>query len=358
MRKRDMDAMDTNEKKERGRPLGIGMLSGGLDSALAVRVIQEAGADVVCLHFFTGFCITGHHSRVGRTDKPVANTALQVAAELGVPVELCDISGEYLDIVLHPRYGYGANVNPCIDCRIFMLRKAREYMVRHSGEFVFTGEVVGQRPMSQMRQTLDVVEKNAGLEGRLVRPLSARLLPPTIPEREGRIDRARLLDLQGRSRKSQIERAKQYGISSYSQPGGGCCFLTDEAYARKFRDMLAHGSADGLTMDDIVLLGVGRHFRLSPRVKLILGRDEIENTFLARYAVGCWTVQVKEHPGPLGLVLGEIEPDLWTAIGSLTARFSDGKREERLAVEFSRNGDVKDLEVSPATSEFADAYRI
>lgn len=349
----------TSEKKTiRGRPLGIGLLSGGLDSALAVKVIEHAGADVVCLHFFTGFCITGHHSRVGRTDKPVANSALQVAAEIGVPVELCDISEEYLDIVLHPRYGYGANVNPCIDCRIFMLRKAREYMARRSGEFVFTGEVVGQRPMSQMRRTLDVVEKNAGLEGRLVRPLSARLLPPTVPEQEGRIDRDRLLDLQGRSRKPQIELAKRYGISSFTQPGGGCCFLTDEAYARKFKDMRAHDAADRLTMDDVVLLGVGRHFRLSPAVKVILGRDEIENTFLSRYAGACWTVQAKDCPGPLGLVLGEIGPELWSPIGSLAARFSDGKRETRLAVEFSRKGETVDLVVAPATDEFVNAHRV
>jgi tRNA U34 2-thiouridine synthase MnmA/TrmU len=321
-------------------------------------VVEEAGADVVCLHFFTGFCVTGHHSRVGRTEKGIANNALQVAADLGVSVELCDISSDYLDIVLHPRFGYGANINPCIDCRIFMLRKSREYMMAHDGDFVFTGEVIGQRPMSQMRRTLDVIEKNSGLEGRLLRPLSAKLLPPTLPESEGRIDRGKLLDLQGRTRKPQIQLARRYGVESYSQPGGGCCFLTDEAYARKFRDMLSNQGEEELTMDDIYLLGVGRHYRLSPHLKLILGRDEIENTFLARCTANQWTGEAVDHPGPLGLVFGEVAPELWEGVAALVARFSDGKHEEEVTVEFRREDEVRRFTVSPATNEFVETHRI
>ena len=342
----------------RSKPLGIGLLSGGLDSAIAVRVIQESGADVVCLHFFTGFCVTGHHSRVGRTDKGIANNALQVAAELGVPVEMCDISNDYLDIVLNPRYGYGANVNPCIDCRIFMLRQARQYMIDHGGEFVFTGEVIGQRPMSQMRRTLDLIEKNTSLEGRLVRPLSARLLPETVPESEGLIDRSKLLDLQGRSRKPQIALADRFGVASYSQPGGGCCFLTDESYAHKFRDLVTHKGETALTMDDMYILGVGRHFRLGPQLKIVLGRDEIENTFLARYAASQWSAAVLDHPGPLALIFGEAEPDHWGVIATLVARFSDGKHEEQVTVEFSKETDRKEIVTAPATDEFVAAHRI
>lgn len=340
------------------KPMGIGLLSGGLDSAVAVRVVQEAGAAVECIHFFTGFCVSGHHSRVGRTDRAIANSALQVAAELGVPVELCDISNDYLDIVLNPRYGYGANINPCIDCRIFMLIKARELMRERGAEFVFTGEVIGQRPMSQMRRTLDLIERNTGLEGRLLRPLSARLLPETIPEREGRLDRGRLLDLQGRSRKRQIELAHRYGVTTYTQPGGGCCFLTDEAYARKFRDLVSHMEEPSLTMDDILILGVGRHFRLAENVKAVIGRDEIENTFLERYTDGRWTAVAKDHPGPLAIMFGEGDRDVRRTIAMLVARFSDGKHEERVTVEFERDGELSELVVAPAPDELVEAHRI
>jgi len=338
--------------------VGVGLISGGLDSALAVKVLQEAGVEVRAIHFFTGFCVTGHHSRVGRKDKPVANDALQVAAELGVPVELRDISAEYMDIVLHPRYGYGSNMNPCIDCRIFMLRKAKDYMEEIRGDFVFTGEVLGQRPMSQMKPTLRLIEKNSGLEGKLLRPLSAKLLPPTEVEKQGLVDREKLLDIHGRSRKRQLELARKYGITSYSQPAGGCCFLTDEAYARKFRDLLAAVGEEGVTMDDVYILGVGRHFRISPQVKVVIGRDEVENKFLARYAPGHWAGRVEGFPGPLGIVFGEASEEELTTVASMLARYSDGKGEERLRVEMKRDDQVKVMEVAPAADETLDRYRI
>ncbi len=342
----------------RKKAMGIGMLSGGLDSALAVKVLQDAGVEVQCVHFFTGFCVTGHHSRVGKTDKPVANNALQVAAELGVPLEMIDISSEYMDIVLHPRYGYGANMNPCIDCRIFMLRKAREYMIAVDADFVFTGEVIGQRPMSQMRRTLDLIEKNAGLKGRLLRPLCAKLLPPTIPEEEGLVDREKLLAVQGRSRRTQLELADKYGLTSYSQPAGGCCFLTDEAYSRKLRDMLSAKGDEGITMDDVYLLGVGRHFRLAPDLKVIIGRDETENNFLARFAKGSWVARAKEFPGPLGLVVGELHPDCKEKIASMVARYCDGKLEEKVAVELRLDDEEQVVEVAPAEDAFLESHRI
>lgn len=338
--------------------LGIGLLSGGLDSALAVKVVQEAGAEVKCVHFFTGFCITGHHSRVGRKDKPVANNALQVAAELGVPLELKDISADYLEIVLHPRYGYGANMNPCIDCRIFMLRKAAEYMKEVSADFVFTGEVIGQRPMSQMRPTLALIEKSSDLKGRLLRPLSAKLLEPTAPERDGLVDREKLLDIQGRSRKRQLAMAASYGLTAYSQPAGGCCFLTDEAYSRKFRDLLQAAGEKAITMDDIYLLGVGRHFRVSPQVKVVIGRDEVENNFLAAYTSGRWSVRVDGFPGPLGLVFGEPGEDELSTVASMVARYSDAKTAQRVKVEVRRGQKVRVIEVPPAPNEVLNRYRV
>jgi tRNA-specific 2-thiouridylase len=340
------------------RPLGIGLLSGGLDSALACRILTEAGADVRCLHFFTGFCVTGHHNRVGRRDKPMANDVLQVGAELGVPVELVDISAEFIDIVLHPRYGYGANMNPCIDCREFMLRKTKAYMEEVDADFVFTGEVIGQRPMSQTRNLLDAIEKRTGLKGRLLRPLSARLLPPTLIEQAGRIDRDKLLALHGRSRKAQLELAVKYGLTKFAQPGGVCCFLTDQAYSRKFRDVLKFRGERAITMDDIYQLGVGRHFRLSPVLKVIIGRDEIENNFLSKYDGQYWTAAAVDFPGPTVLIMGEFDEKEAGTIAAMTARYSDGKREAEVEVEFSF-GDVKRrLRTVPASDDLVDSYRV
>ncbi|NIO00864.1 MAG: hypothetical protein GTO42_01780 [Candidatus Latescibacteria bacterium] len=340
------------------RARGVGLLSGGLDSALACKVLMEAGADVVCLHFFTGFCVTGHHSRVGREDKPISNDALQVAAEIGVPIELVDISKEYLSIVLHPKHGYGANMNPCIDCREFMLLKAKDHMEQVGADFVFTGEVIGQRPMSQTRSMLDAIERRTGLQGRLLRPLSAKLLPPTIVEREKLIDREKLLDLQGRSRKHQLALAERFGITRFMQPAGGCCFLTDEAYSRKFRDVILHKDEDAISMDDVYLLGVGRHFRLSPALKVIIGRDEVENNFLSRYNQEYWCARARSYPGPTALVMGEIDEDSWEKIGAMVARYCDGKEQPSVEVEFSHGNDSRVLTVSPAPDELLGSFRI
>ena len=340
------------------KPTGIGLLSGGLDSALACLVTRDAGADVRCIHFYTGFCVTGQNSRVGRTDRPIANHALQVAAEMGVPLDLVDISVEYLPMVLEPKHGYGRNMNPCIDCRVFMLRKAREHMERTGADFVFTGEVVGQRPKSQVKTALRAIEKEAGLDGRLLRPLSAKILPATALEREGRIDRQKLYALAGRGRKPQLELARRYGIKTYSQPAGGCCFLTDEAYSNKFRDAITHPAADRLSVDDVVVLGVGRHFRFSPILKLIVGRNAAENNFLSRIRGDRWLAGVVGFNGPAALVVGEVADDEWPRIASVVARYSDGKEEQSVDVEFVRGPSVKRLSVAPASADLVVALRI
>ncbi len=337
---------------------GIGLLSGGLDSALATKVTMEAGAEVTCLYFFTGFSVSAHHSRVGKVDKPIADDALQVGTEIGVHVELVDVSQEYLNVALHPKHGYGANMNPCVDCREFMLIKAKEYMERVEADFVYTGEVIGQRPMSQMRDTLAAVERRTGLEGRLLRPLSAKLLPPTIVEREGLIDREKLFDIQGRSRKRQLELAEKYGITKYMQPSGGCCFLTDEAYSRKFKDLIENLGEEAISVEDIYLLGVGRHFRLSPSLKVIIGRDQIENNFLSRFSTRYWSARVREFPGPTALIMGEIDDGSWKRIAAMTARYSDGKHEPSVIVEFSFGDRSKVLIAAAASDTVLDTLRI
>ncbi|MEE9268655.1 MAG: thiamine biosynthesis protein [Candidatus Krumholzibacteria bacterium] len=342
----------------RKRPKGIGLLSGGLDSALASLVVRDAGADVECLHFFTGFCVTGHNSRVGRQNRPIANHALKVAAEMGIPVELLDIAEDYLPVVLAPKFGYGKNMNPCVDCRIFMLARARDYMEKVGADFVFTGEVLGQRPKSQMKRALQVVADEVGLEGRLLRPLSAKLLPPTRVEQAGLVHRDKLYDISGRSRKRQLALARHYGLKTFMQPAGGCCFLTDKAYSEKLRDIIEYDGADSLRAEDIFVLGVGRHFRLSPRTKVVVGRDEIENNFLWHYKHDHWSVSVSGFAGPTAIVMGELpEADL-PVIAAVVARYSDGKQEPVVEVNFRRGEEMRTVLASPAVDEVVEKHRV
>lgn len=340
------------------KPRGIGLLSGGLDSAIACLVLRDAGADVECLHFFTGFCVTGHNSRVGRKNRPIANDALQVAAEIGVPVQLVDIAEEYLPVVLNPKFGYGRNMNPCMDCRVFMLRKARAYMEEVGADFVFTGEVLGQRPKSQLRGAMRKIASEAGLEGRLLRPLSAQLMQPTIVEEEGFVDRAKLLSIHGRGRKQQIALAKRYGLSHFMQPAGGCCFLTDEAYSTKFRDVVEHTNGDGLELEDIFILGVGRHFRLSPFLKLVVGRDEAENDFLQHYTGEHWSGKATHFTGPTAIVMGDFDGDTLGKMASMIARYGDGKHEDVVEVRFTRGNESTVVAVAPAGDDVIESHRI
>ena len=340
------------------RAKGIGLLSGGLDSALACLVLRDAGADVECLHFLTAFCITKHNCQVGRTDRPTAMMAPKVAAEIGVPLDVVDISNDYLPMVLKPKHGYGKNMNPCIDCRVLMLRKAKERMETVGADFVFTGEVIGQRLKSQVKLALATIEKDAGLEGRLLRPLCAKLLRPTEVERLGLVDREKLYAFTGRGRRRQIELAGRYGLRTYMQPSGGCCFLTDGAYSKKLKDVVSHQGGRPITMEDVFVLGVGRHFRLSPELRVVVGRDEEENAVLSCSARGKWLASVVGFPGPTAIVLGEVADALWPAIASIVARYSDGKTERSVEVEFVRGADSRRVTAVPARQEFIEAYRI
>ena len=306
----------------------IALVSGGLDSTLSVRLMQEQGVEVTGLHFYTGFCITEQQRRSGnpKADGKV-NDGLRAGSDLEIPVEIVDISKEYLEIVTNPKHGYGANVNPCIDCRAMMLKKAGEIMREQGADFVITGEVVGQRPMSQNRKAMDVIEEEAGLAGRLIRPLSAKNLPKTQPERDHLVDREQLKGFSGRTRKPQMALAKELGVDDYMQPAGGCCFLTDEAFARKFRDLFAHDPDTVLDHDRILLLTVGRHFRLPGGMKVVVGRNAGENAMIRDLAdrnviPGARLVVVEDHKGPLTIVAGGDQADAETA-ARITARYAD-----------------------------------
>jgi len=248
----------------------IALVSGGLDGTLAAKLIQDQGVDVIPIHFRIPFC----HNKENESAGILANTM----PLLGIDVRMVELGEEFLDLIRRPRHGFGSHMNPCIDCKILMLSKAREMMVEYNANFVVTGEVVGQRPMSQHKQALLTIAKRAGLEGLVVRPLSARLLPETIPEREGWLNREALLDLNGRGRKAQLALAKQFSVHDYPQPAGGC-LLTDPNFARRLKDVVEDGVFD---LDDVALLKIGRHFRLGRHAKLVVGRNERENQQLER----------------------------------------------------------------------------
>ncbi len=312
----------------------VALISGGLDSLLAAKIILDQGLHVEGINFYTGFCIEGHTQAIRNheRDKPKRNNALWTAEQLGIKLHIVDVIEEYKDVVINPKHGYGANLNPCLDCKGFMVRKAREWMEKNGFDFIITGEVLGQRPMSQRRDTMPVVARESGAFDRLLRPLCAKLLPETLPEREGWVDRSKLLDFNGRGRKPQMALAQHYGFKEYAQPAGGCCFLTNEQYSHKLSDMWSHRGSKHYELDDIVLLKVGRHLRPRPHFKLIVGRDEGENNFLNGYRKRFIQLHAISHQGPLVLIDGSVnEADLNLA-ARLTARFGKGREAESVAI--------------------------
>jgi len=251
-------------------------------------------------HFFTGFCVEGHTHALRKKDRqrPKRNNALWSAEQLRIKLHIVDIIDEYKDVVINPKHGYGSNLNPCLDCKIFMVNKAREWIDANGFDFIITGEVVGQRPMSQRKDTLPVVARDSGAGERLVRPLCARNLPPTLPEIEGWLDRDRLYGFNGRSRKPQMALAKQFGFEDYAQPAGGCCFLTDKQYAVKLADLWNTRGKRDYDFDDIMLLKVGRHLRPGKNFKLIVGREEGENRYLEGYRKRFINIIPTSHTAP------------------------------------------------------------
>jgi tRNA-specific 2-thiouridylase len=288
------------------------LLSGGLDSSLAMKLVKEQGIEVIAVNF-TGPFIPGR-------EEPSESAASRVADSMGIDLRIIELGEEYLDVLKSPKYGYGSNMNPCIDCRIYMLKKAKETMLAEGASFVVTGEVIGQRPMTQRKEVMKRTERESGLEGLILRPLSAQGLDPTIPEIRGWIRREHLLGITGRSRKQQMKIAEQTRLVGYSCPGGGC-LLTDPAYAERVRDLIRH---DMLTLHDVDLLSIGRHFRLPGGSKLIVGRNERENQLLESKAVERDMLLVTEScPGPSAILRGPRHSEEAGLGARIVARYSD-----------------------------------
>ncbi len=343
----------------------LALLSGGLDSSLAVKLIQEQGIEVEGVSFASPFF--------------GPENAKEAAEELGIRLYIRDVSSEILEIVKNPRYGYGKNMNPCIDCHILMAKKAKELTKEVKASFIITGEVVGQRPRSQNKQILEAIAKRADAQGKLLRPLSAKLLPITDPEKRGSINREKLLALSGKSRKPQLELAKRYNLKKYGTPAGGC-LLTDAMFSRRLKDLLKHNEPrpssleerDEYTLDNILLLKLGRHFRSSTGLKIVIGRNKEENKRLRSLAKeGDASFNVVGHKGPLAIVRGKppaqrasgpegLDEETLEETASLCARYSDGKEFPKVKVNYRRlpDGEVKSIIVTPVDAPELGITRI
>ncbi len=337
------------------QPKAVALISGGLDSMLAVKVLQEQGVHVEGINFYTGFCVEGHTHAIRKSDqkKEKRNNALWVAEQLGIKLHIIDVIEEYKEVLTNPQHGYGANLNPCLDCKSFMVRKAREWMDENEFDFIFTGEVIGQRPMSQRKETMPIVAKQCGSDDRLLRPLCAKLLPETLPEREGWVDREKLLGFNGRSRKPQIALAAQFGFDEYAQPAGGCCFLTDEAYSVKLGDLWRQRGSKNYDLDDIMLLKVGRHIRPREHFKVIIGREEGENNFMNGYRKQFTHMHATSHNGPLALIDGNVSREDLKLAAQIVARFTQGRDADSVQIEVNEKGNETSfaLDVTPLRND-------
>ncbi|MEO0206162.1 MAG: tRNA 4-thiouridine(8) synthase ThiI [candidate division WOR-3 bacterium] len=311
------------------------LYSGGLDSTLALELVKEWGIKVYPLHI----------SHLFLPSKPLPK----------IPkLKTVEVTKELIEIIRSPRYGFGEHLNPCVDCRILMLKKAREYMKEIKADFIVTGEVLDQRPFSQRMEMIISIEKKAELEGLVVRPLSGGLLPATIPEKKGWIKRENLLKFQGRSRRSALALAQEKNITDFFTPSGGC-LLTDPGFSRRLADLMRY--QEEITENDIALLKVGRHFRLNNETKLIVGREEEENAVIEKLApAGAYLLYVPDTGSPNGLLLGDKK--FLNVAAQIIARYSDKKDEPRVEVWYTIKKKTGQITVVPIKNEELNKYRI
>jgi tRNA U34 2-thiouridine synthase MnmA/TrmU len=321
----------------------IALFSGGLDSALAILLMLRQNIEVTALTFMTHFgCDLGDRSSCGSDPYPASE-------KFGFNVKLMHLGQKFIDIVENPKHGRGSEMNMCVDCRILMLTEAKALMEMTNADFIVTGEVLGQRPLSQVKDKIHLVERETGLRGKLLRPLSAKLLPPTQPELSGLVDRELLEGISGRSRKRQIELAAEFGLDDYPTPAGGC-LLTDHGYSNRLRDLMAH--SERLSFDDLNLLRVGRHFRLDDRTKIIVGRNEDENQQLMglRREHHC-ILEVTDVGSPVTLLIGEPSEKNLKMAGAITARYTTARDRAEVSVkaEVPVGGEEHEFRIPPAT---------
>jgi len=327
----------------------VALLSGGLDSRLAVKMMQKQGFDVTAVAIKTPFCDFDCGRGCGFEIRETADS-------LGVDLKTVYLGDDYIEMLKNPKYGYGSGMNPCIDCRSMMFKAGKKVMDDIGAEFIISGEVLGQRPMSQFAPALRTIEKESGLEGIIVRPLSAALLPPTKPEIDGIIKRENLGMIRGRSRKEQLKMAQEFGFDNPPNAGGGC-LLTDPAFAIRAKDLFHH--IETPTTNDIDLLKIGRHFRFDEKTKLIVGRHKDENEMLKALALsGDVLLETKDHVGPISMLRGDDSEKNLKLAAAITLRYSDAPK-DLLGLVLTEKNDTRS-EISTASiaeSEYLQ-YRI
>lgn len=327
----------------------IALVSTGLDSQLSVKIIHDLGIDVLGLH-----CVF-------RFDPFIKEDQEQIDAlfkSLGVRVQTVDLTEAFLSVLLDPPHGYGSNFNPCIDCKVFMFRYAKQFMEENGFAFLVTGEVAGQRPMTQKTPMMVHIERNAGLEGWVVRPLSAKLLKPTLPEMKGWIDREKLLDISGRGRKGQFELVKKYGIKEFNTPAGGC-ILTNPQFSQRARALLDHIPKNEVTVEDLQLLRLGRHFWLDHDVHVMIGRHEQDNEMLEKYQTDFWVFEAKNIQGPLSLARNVKTQQHIEDIAGMVARYGAGKYHDSVLIAYQDpKGKAGEISVTPMADEIMKNWRV
>lgn len=328
----------------------IALLSGGLDSTLAVLTVLKQGISVGALQFHTGF------ESDASNKSPDLHDSKRTGKKFGFDVEVRALGQKFIEVLRNPKHGYGKNMNPCIDCRILMLQEAKHIMDSDKADFIITGEVLGQRPMSQRKDTLYHIDKEADLTGYILRPLSAKVLRATYPETEGLIDREKLYGFTGRSRKPQIALADEFGLIEYPAPAGGC-LLTEPIFSMRLKDLLEHTGSP--TPREFELLKTGRHFRFSPSSKIIIGRNRLENDVIESLSTtDDAMITVRGYGSPMTLLTGEISDEALRSAASLCARYSDAKHLNEVDVSILHGKKQSCITVSPADTESIENQRI
>ena len=334
----------TEEKKK-----VVALLSGGLDSQLAIRMMQEQGFEVSAVAIKTPFCDFDCGRGCGFEIRERAD-------DLNVNLKTVYLGDEYIEMLKHPKYGIGSGFNPCIDCRAMMFDAAKKHMDEIGAEFIISGEVLGQRPMSQHGPALRTIEKASGLVGKIVRPLSAALLPETDPERNGLIKRENLGMIKGRTRRAQLDMAKKYGIENPPNAGGGC-LLTDPSFGLRAKDLFAHTETP--TINDVDLLKIGRHFRLDEQTKFVVGRNKDENEMIKAIALpGDILFQARDHMGPVSILRGKNADVYVKFASSITLRYSDAPKGEQASVIINKNNTKEEIIAQHAEEESYIKFRI
>lgn len=323
----------------------LALLSGGLDSILAVKLVQSLGIQVEALYFANPF-----HQSPSETLHKIK----QLASNLNLKLHIREFGEDYLRIIENPRYNYGKQMNPCVDCRIYQLQEAKKLMEEIGAWFLITGEVLDQRPHSQRRDALDIVERDSKLRGYILRPLTAKHLRPTVPEEKGWVDRNRLLDIKGRGRDEQIQLAQKFNISDYPSPAGGC-LLTYREYGAKVKDLIEYEK--GLSLHSVNLLQIGRHLRLTPQVKIIVGKNEVENNQLLQLASNHNLIlELADYQGPTTLYQGPLENRIFDLAAAITAGYSKAPRGEQTRVIVSGDFPSKIITVLPLERNVIQSY--